>query len=155
MAEHEREEDKGFVVKDRRRYTQDGELRNEAGSEAEAESPPPPGAARTAADAVRGGPSGPDPEQEPLPAGEPQGSRPIDFTTFVFSLGSSALMHLGDAPNPETGEQQKDLVLARETIDLLAMLQTKTKGNLTAEEDRFLGALIYDLRLRFVEASKG
>ncbi len=115
---------------------------------------PPPGAAQTAADALRGGPRGPNPEQEPQPAGTPGGARPIDFTTFIFSLGSSALMHMGDAPHPETGAVAKDLALAKESIDLLAMLQEKTKGNLTAEEDRFLGALLYDLRLRFIDAAR-
>ncbi|WP_373044055.1 DUF1844 domain-containing protein [Vulgatibacter sp.] len=138
----EREEDKGFVVSDRRRFHE----------EPAPEGTPPPGAASTAADAIRGGPSGPDPEAEPV--GAPQPGRPIDFTTFVFSLGSSALMHLGDAPHPETGEVRKELALAKETIDLLALLQQKTKGNLTAEEERFLGALIYDLRLRFIEAAR-
>ncbi|HEY0840791.1 MAG TPA: DUF1844 domain-containing protein [Vulgatibacter sp.] len=142
----DREEEKGFVVHDRRRFTETGERRDDA-HEA------PPGAARTAEDAIRGGPTGPNPEEEPLPPGHaPPG--PIDFTTFVFSLGSSALIHLGDAPHPEGGQPTKNLELAKETIDLLAMLQEKTKGNLTPEEDRFLGALLYDLRLRFIDAAK-
>jgi hypothetical protein len=114
----------------------------------------PLGAARAAEDAVRSGPRGPDPEREPAPINGPRGAAPIDFVTFVFSLGSSALMHLGDAPNPETGRLEKNLPLAQETIDLLAMLQGKTHGNLTPEEERFLGGLLYDLRLRFIEAAK-
>ena len=147
----EREEDKGYIVRDRRRFSEDGSPR-----ESEAESAaPPPGAAQAAADALRSGPPGPSPEQEPPSPGPATAPRPIDFTTFVFSLGSSALMHLGDAPHPETGVVQKNLVLARETIDLLDMLREKTKGNLTAEEERFLGALLYDLRLRYVQAAKG
>ena len=144
----EREEDKGFVVRDRRRFTEDG-------APVESEGTPPPGAAQAAADALRGGPSGPNPEQEPQPLNMPTGAGAIDFTTFIFSLGSSALMHLGDAPHPETGGVHKDLALARESIDILDMLRTKTKGNLSAEEDRFLGALLYDLRMRFIEAAKG
>jgi hypothetical protein len=80
---------------------------------------------------------------------------PIDFYTFVFSLGSSAFVHLGDAPHPETGAPgEPDLLLAHQTIDILAMLQEKTKGNLTSEEDRFLETLLTDLRMRFVEKSK-
>ncbi len=79
----------------------------------------------------------------------------IDFYTFVFSLGSSAFIHLGDAPHPETGQPvAPDLALAQQTIDLLAMLKEKTKGNLTAEEEKFLDTLLLDLRLRFVEKSK-
>jgi hypothetical protein len=80
----------------------------------------------------------------------------IDFYTFVLSLGSSAFVHLGDAPHPETGEPPPpNLLLAHQTIDILAMLAEKTKGNLTAEEERFLGSLLTDLRLRYVQRSAG
>lgn len=80
---------------------------------------------------------------------------PIDFYTFVFSLGSSAIVHLGDAPHPETGTPAPpDLLLAKQTIDILAMLRDKTKGNLTPEEEKFLDALLMDLQMRFVERSK-
>jgi hypothetical protein len=80
---------------------------------------------------------------------------PIDFYTFVLSLGSSAFVHLGDAPHPETGAPaEPDLLLAHQTIDILAMLRDKTKGNLTPEEEKFLDALLTDLRIRFVEKSK-
>ena len=80
----------------------------------------------------------------------------IDFYTFVLSLGSSAFIHLGDAPHPETGAVgEPDLDLAQQTIDILAMLAEKTKGNLTPEEDRFLGNLLTDLRLRFVTKKAG
>ena len=79
---------------------------------------------------------------------------PIDFYTFVLSLGSSAFVHLGDAPHPETGEpMQPDLLVAKQTIDILAMLREKTKGNLTPEEEKFLDTLLTDLRIRFVERS--
>lgn len=79
----------------------------------------------------------------------------IDFYTFVLSLGSSAFVHLGDAPHPETGEPvTPNLPLAKQTIDVLAMLAEKTKGNLTAEEERFMENLLTDLRFRFVQKSK-
>ena len=79
----------------------------------------------------------------------------IDFYTFIFSLGSSAFIHLGDAPHPETGQPvAPDLALAQQTIDLLAMLKEKTRGNLSAEEEKFLDTLLLDLRLRFVEKSR-
>jgi hypothetical protein len=77
-----------------------------------------------------------------------------EFTTFILSLSHSALMHLGEAPDPETGGVQKNLLLARQTIDLIAMLEDKTKGNLTGDEERLLGQILYDLRMRFVEVSK-
>lgn len=80
----------------------------------------------------------------------------IDFYTFVLSLGSSAFVHLGDAPHPETGEAGKpDLAFAKQTIDILAMLREKTRGNLTPEEERFLENLLTDLRFRFVQRSAG
>jgi hypothetical protein len=80
----------------------------------------------------------------------------IDFYTFVLSLGSSAFVHLGDAPHPETGKPlEPDLLVAKQTIDILAMLGEKTKGNLTAEEEKFLETLLTDLRIRFVQKSAG
>jgi Domain of unknown function (DUF1844) len=85
-----------------------------------------------------------------------ESATPIDFYTFVLSLGSSAFVHLGDAPNPETGDAAApDLLLAKQTIDILAMLAEKTKGNLTSEEERFLDNLLTDLRFRFVQRSSG
>ncbi len=87
---------------------------------------------------------------------EKQPENGIDFYTFVLSLASSAFVHLGDAPHPETGEPvEPDLPLARQTIEILAMLQEKTKGNLTAEEEKFLENLLTDLRLRFVNKRSG
>jgi hypothetical protein len=80
---------------------------------------------------------------------------PVEFTTFVLSLSHSALMHLGEAPDPETGSvAQKNLLLARQTIDLIAMLEEKTKGNLSGDEERLLAQILFDLRMRFVEQSK-
>jgi hypothetical protein len=84
-----------------------------------------------------------------------EGLPPVEFTTFVLSLSHSALMHLGEAPDPETGGVvQKNLLLARQTIDLIAMLEEKTKGNLTGDEERLLAQILFDLRMRYVEKSK-
>ena len=80
----------------------------------------------------------------------------IDFYTFVLSLASSAFVHLGDAPHPETGAPaEPDLVLAQQTIDIIAMLKDRTRGNLTAEEEKFMEHLLTDLRLRFVTRKTG
>jgi hypothetical protein len=80
----------------------------------------------------------------------------LDFQTFVLGLGSSAFIHLGDAPHPETGQAAPpDLALAQQIIDVLAMLKEKTRGNLTPEEEALIGHLLRDLRLRFVERSRG
>ena len=80
--------------------------------------------------------------------------RPIEFTPFLLGLASSALIHLGEAPNPETGRVEKNLEGARELVDLLTMLREKTRGNLTKEEEEIFNDLLADLRLRFVEASR-
>jgi len=77
----------------------------------------------------------------------------IDFTTFCISLGTSAFVHLGEVPHPETGKAEPNLALAKQTIDILGMLQARTKGNLTPEEERTLEHLLLDLRLRYVQRS--
>ncbi|HEY8942937.1 MAG TPA: DUF1844 domain-containing protein [Polyangiaceae bacterium] len=78
----------------------------------------------------------------------------IDFTTLILSLSHSVLLHLGDAPDPSTGGREVNLPLARQSIDLIALLQDKTRGNLTGAEERTLSQALYDLRLRYVEVSK-
>jgi hypothetical protein len=77
---------------------------------------------------------------------------PIDFTTFVFSLSSSAAIHLGLTPHPERPDCCENLPMAKQTIDILALLQEKTKGNLTGEEERMLADVLYNLRMAYVAA---
>jgi hypothetical protein len=91
------------------------------------------------------------PAAKPAPS---EGAPSIDFHTFVLSLGSSALMHLGELERPGEGAAEKDLPMAKHTIDILAMLQEKTRGNLTPDEAKLLESLLFDLRLRFVDARK-
>ncbi|HVV52883.1 MAG TPA: DUF1844 domain-containing protein [Polyangia bacterium] len=119
----------GFTVTDRRSFTEEGESRPEPAAPA----PAPSG--------------GVAPE---VTAAFP----PVDFHTFVLSLGSSALLHLGEIENPNDGVSQKDLPLAKHTIDILAMLEEKTRGNLSTAEEKLIESLLYDLRLRYVEATK-
>jgi hypothetical protein len=123
----------GFKVTDRRSFAEGAEPR------------PPEGAAAAAAEAGAG-PIAPAAGAPNLPA--------VDFHTFVLSLGSSALLHLGELEHPDVGAPQMDLPLAKHTIDILVMLEEKTKGNLTAAEEKLIGSLLYDLRLRYVEAQK-
>lgn len=118
----------GFTVTDRRSFAETGETQPQ-----EQPAASPPGEAA--------GPGG-----ATLPA--------VDFHTFVLSLGSSALLHLGELEHPDVGAPQKDLPLAKHTIDILVMLEEKTKGNLTPAEEKLIASLLYDLRLRFVEAQK-
>jgi hypothetical protein len=78
---------------------------------------------------------------------------PIDFSTFVLSLSSSAAVHLGLVPHPEDQSVARNLTMAKQTIDILNILQEKTKGNLTGEEERLIGEVLYNLRMAFVRAS--
>ena len=92
------------------------------------------------------------PTQAPPPADEPHATTAegMNFASFLISLGTQAFMHLGDIPNPLTQQREKDLPAAKQMIDLLGILQTKTQGNLTADEERLLQQLLLDLRLRYV-----
>ncbi len=127
----------GFTVTDRRAFSSEGEARDQQQPEpqpqADAASPPPTDERQDKA--------------RHLP--------PADFTTFILSLSSSVLMHLGELPGPQQGQPARDLPMAKHTIDLLSLLQEKTRGNLSADEDSLLESLLYDLRLRYVELAKG
>jgi hypothetical protein len=76
---------------------------------------------------------------------------PVTFATFIFSLNSSALIHLGELPDPASGQSGRDVGLAKQTIDLLGMLKEKTRGNLTPDEDQMLDAVLFDLRMRYLK----
>ncbi len=80
--------------------------------------------------------------------------KPIEFTTFLLGLASTAVIHLGQAPHPETGMSRVDLPLARQSLELLGLLRKKTAGNLEPGEEKFFDDLLADLRLRYVEAAK-
>lgn len=75
----------------------------------------------------------------------------VDFITFVMSLSSSALVNLGEVPDPFTNKKEVNLELARHTIDVLGMLEEKTKGNLTKEEQEYLKSLLFELRMKYVQ----
>ncbi len=75
----------------------------------------------------------------------------VDFITFVMSLSSSALANLGEVPDPITNKTEVNLELARHTIDVLGMLEEKTKGNLSKEEEEYLKSLLFELRMKYVQ----
>jgi hypothetical protein len=128
------EEEKGFVIKDRRAFDDKGEAKDQERKEEprreEARKKPPEDQA--------GG--------MPLPE--------VDFNSLIFSLSSSALINLGEIADPNTGQKQKDLPLAKHTIDTIDILQDKTKGNLNPEEKRFLDTILADLRWRYVKMAE-
>ena len=75
----------------------------------------------------------------------------INFATFIFSLNSSVLVHLGVINDPASGKKVKNLALAKQTIDILGMLEEKTRGNLTEDEESMLKNILYDLRMLYVK----
>lgn len=78
----------------------------------------------------------------------------LDFSTLVLSFATSAMINMGIAPDPQTGKTNKNLELAKQNIEILGVLEAKTKGNLTPEESKLLESILSEVRLRFVEASK-
>jgi hypothetical protein len=102
--------------------------------------------------------SPPESQRPPSPAAEPggePGSTERDLCGLFAMLASSALIALGEATDPETGQVRVDLDQAREAIDVLLLLRDKTNGNRTEQESQFLGHVLYDVQMRFVHASEG
>jgi hypothetical protein len=80
----------------------------------------------------------------------------VSFIAFIFSLASNAAVHFGDLPDPLTNETRPaDLEAAAQLIEIIAMLETKTRGNLTAEERQLIDQVLFELRMRYVDAKKG
>ncbi len=77
----------------------------------------------------------------------------VTFSSFILSLNTSALFHMGELCHPETGEKVMDMELAKHSIDTLGLLQCKTSGNLDGDEEQLLSNLLYELKLRFVKLS--
>lgn len=130
MSEDQEKRDDGFTVKDRRRFTEGGEAREGA-----------PEQGHDAGEPIVGEAGGP-------------GDLPrMDFSTFVLSLASSAMAHLGETELPGGGTVMKDLALAKQSIDILDILQEKTRGNLDRDEEQILQEMLYSLRIAFVKAT--
>jgi hypothetical protein len=136
------QEDKGFVFKDRRKMSLDETEKESAGEEMKESTKKEEESARQKF------------QEAAKTSAEAQGpvSLPeVSFSTFVFSLSSSALVHLGEIPEPDSRNVRVDLAMAKQIIDTLGMLDEKTRGNLEPDEDRLLKTVLYDLRLRFVQ----
>ena len=137
------EEKKDFIVKDRRIFAQDTqeaeEKKEKQETSAAAEKKRPP-ESQQAPDA------GEQAEQLQFPE--------INFPTFVASLNASALVHLGLIEDPASGIKAKHLPMAKQTIDILSMLEEKTAGNLTKDEEGMLKNILYDLRILYVKEKK-
>jgi len=133
MANEKKDEEqkKGFVVKDKR-FSATKEEKEESPSK---EEPKIEGIPKEDVSAQEG----------PLPE--------IDFTNFILSLSTSALIQLGEIQDPFTQKSTKNLPVAKQTIDLVSMLKEKTKGNLSREEEKVIDYVLYDLRIRYVKAA--
>jgi uncharacterized protein DUF1844 len=134
------EEKPGFTVKDRRIFAEkDEDVKNK-----EAENEPSKQEAKEEA-------------KEESVSAEEQTTEPkinlpeINFATFIISLNASALLHLGAMEDPATGKKVKNLPIGKQTIDILGMLEEKTKGNLSKEEENLLKNILYDLRMIYVK----
>ena len=125
------EQERGFVVRDKRFSA--GKEEKEASQIKEEEK-----AKETPKEEVSS-------QEGPLPE--------IDFTNFILSLSTSAFIQLGEVPDPFTQKTNKNLPLAKQTIDLIGMLKEKTKGNLSPEEEKVIEYVLYDLRMRYVKAA--
>ena len=131
-------EKKDFIIKDKRMFAEgetDQETKEEAAKPSE-EKVQESKSEETAA-----------PEEEPTDFQLPK----INFATFIFSLNSSVLVQLGLIDDPATGKKTKNLPLAKQTIDILGMLEEKTRGNLTKDEETMLKNILYDLRMIYVK----
>jgi hypothetical protein len=133
------EEEKGFVIKDKRAFSPEtGEPKTEAPQNDEEKK-------ASGEEAVEPEKKEGSETREPFPLPE------VSFSTFVFSLSSSAFLHFGEIPDPTTGEKNKNLAMAKHTIDILGMLEEKTRGNLTNDEAQLIKNILYDLRMRYVK----
>ncbi len=78
----------------------------------------------------------------------------VDFASFVLTLSSSALFHFGEFPDPVSGKRERNLDMAKQTIDILGVLRDKTRGNLSNDEEQLMDSLLHDLRIKYVEECK-
>jgi len=126
------EEERGFVIKDRRSFDDKGEPKEKDSTEEKVK------------EETKKEPPKKEAETPPLPE--------INFSSLILSLSSTAFLHFGEIPDPGTGEKRKDLALAKHAIDTIAMLKEKTEGNLDDEEKQFIENVLTDLKWRFVKA---
>jgi hypothetical protein len=134
------EKDKGFTVQDRRRFSAEGEAKAEGPEET---APAPASEPKAAAPAPERGA-----DKEPFTEAE------VTFTTFMVGLSTQALAALGEISDPVSGASAKDLRAAQQLIDIIGMLREKTRGNLDRDEDGLIEAILFDLRMKYVELAR-
>lgn len=133
--------EKSFVIKDKRIFDESGEVRGDAEASAQERT-----SETRAAEAEH-----PSPGEEKRDKREEEYLPEINFTNFVLSLSTTAMFHFGDFPDPVSKKADRNLAAAKQTIDILGMLQTKTTGNLDENEKSLLDGLLFELRMRYVK----
>ena len=133
----EKGEEKGFVIKDKRVFSIEDQDLNKEDNEPEKQPAKEETKAKEESSA----------EKQAAEAELPE----INFPTFIISLNASALVNLGAIEDPASGTKVKNLSIAKQTIDILSMLEEKTRGNLTEEEEKILKNILYDLRIIYVK----
>jgi len=157
MTEKEMEHEDEIKVKDKRRFTPEGESRtpDEVSGEKQAEvKAEEKKEAEVPSEKENAEEKQSQPEAPKKDEAHEQQLPPLNFANFVLSLATSAQMHMGVIPNPQTGKPETNIRMAKETIDLLDILKEKTKGNLSPEEERLFDHLLYELRTMYVNMSK-
>ncbi len=150
----EEEKSKGFKVDDRRRFSAEGELKPQHRDDAEAADKPaasPAGASAAASQTAQtqgAGTSAAAASMHREPTAE------ISFETFVVGLSTQALVHLGEIPDPQNLQADQDLPAAQQLIDIIGMLKEKTRGNLGQQEQSLLDAILFELRMKYVERKR-
>ena len=151
----EEEEQSGFKVTDRRMFTTEGEVREQQQPDQGEQAPPqkeePPKASPEEKPEASKEPSQ---KEEAEQTGEQDPSQGVNFASFLLSLATTGMVHLGEIPEPSSGQKMEDLEAARQMIDILGILKEKTEGNLSAEESHLLENVLYELRLKFMGKSK-
>lgn len=158
MSDEQGREKEGFKVTDRRSFTAEGDLRKDK-AETESEGParpqsPPAGPRRVEGPAgAAGGPQQAAGRGEPARGG-PGSAVAMDFSSFLLSLATTAMVHLGEIGDPAGGRGKVNLDAAKQMVEILAMLQQKTEGNRTAEENRLLDDILYEIRMKILAKTK-
>jgi hypothetical protein len=136
----EEKKDKSYVIRDKRIFAETGDVRQNEETPTEAKPVETPAA-----------PEWQEPEKESPESTQEAAFPEVNFVNFVLSLSTTAMYHFGDFPDPISQKAQRNLAAAKQTIDILGMLRSKTEGNLDDNEKSLMEGLLFELRMRYVK----
>jgi Domain of unknown function (DUF1844) len=155
VSEEEKDQAKGFKVEDRRRFSAEGELKPEHRGPEQADSKTStPSASAPGASSSEAASRDQKTQDSPRASQRRESAPEITFATFVVGLSTQALVHLGELPDPQSNQSAPDLPAAQQLIDIIAMLESKTRGNLDHDEQAMLESILFDLRMKYVERAR-